>query len=360
MNRLVACFVCIFALISSVCVAQGSKGLAPTRANFVSEASFLFGTYPYKSKTQSVDAMVKATNEFLASLTDDQRKLANHKLNSPERKLWTNLPAPTDAGGIRLGDLNEAQLRKSCVLLASLLSEQGFEKMRDIMLADDQLLRNGKPRAGFGTENFSIVIFGTPSNTAPWAFQLDGHHVGFNLAIEGEKMTMSPSFIGTQPQMFRIGRRRYRPFANETDVAHELMSSLSDAQIKAAVLGPKRDRIRTGPGRDGVVPQANGVDCSTFSKTQKELLLKLIGQWVNDLPEPQAVKRMAQISQELDEMKLSWNGNKEQGSDISYRIQSPSLIIEYACQDLGGDPLDHLHSIYRDPTNEYGKQLDNE
>ena len=36
----------------------------------------------------------------------------------------------------------------------------------------------------------------------------------------------------------------------------------------------------------------------------------------------------------------------------------PSLIIEYACQDLGGNPLDHLHTMYRDPTNEYGRQLD--
>jgi hypothetical protein len=69
-------------------------------------------------------------------------------------------------------------------------------------------------------------------------------------------------------------------------------------------------------------------------------------------------KRMQQIEAELPETKFSWNGNKQPGSDISYTIQGPSLIIEYACQDLGGNPLAHLHSMYRDPTNEYARQLD--
>ena len=83
----------------------------------------------------------------------------------------------------------------------------------------------------------------------------------------------------------------------------------------------------------------------------------LIEQWVGDLPSAQAAKRMRGIESEIDQMKLSWNGGREPKSDMSYTIQSPSLIIEYACQDLGGDPLNHLHSVYRDPTNEYGKQL---
>ena len=56
-------------------------------------------------------------------------------------------------------------------------------------------------------------------------------------------------------------------------------------------------------------------------------------------------------------MRFLWNGELEEGSDISYRIQSPSLVIEYACQDLGGDPQQHLHTMYRDPKNEYGGQL---
>jgi hypothetical protein len=37
-----------------------------------------------------------------------------------------------------------------------------------------------------------------------------------------------------------------------------------------------------------------------------------------------------------------------------YRIQGPTVIIEYAPQQ--GD-VDHIHTIYRDPTNDYGAGL---
>jgi hypothetical protein len=39
-----------------------------------------------------------------------------------------------------------------------------------------------------------------------------------------------------------------------------------------------------------------------------------------------------------------------------YRIQGPTLVIEYAPQTLGGDPTNHIHTMYRDPTNDYGKK----
>ncbi len=68
---------------------------------------------------------------------------------------------------------------------------------------------------------------------------------------------------------------------------------------------------------------------------------------------------MSQLEKEIDQMSFAWNGPQAPGSDVSYYIQGPSLIIEYACQDLGGNPLQHHHTIYRDPTNEYGGQLQN-
>ena len=56
-------------------------------------------------------------------------------------------------------------------------------------------------------------------------------------------------------------------------------------------------------------------------------------------------------------MSFSWWGPTLEEGDFSYRIQGPTIIIEYAGQDLGGDPHNHLHSMYRDPTNEYGARL---
>ncbi len=349
-------FLCL--MTSGQVVAQTNEIPEPQKDHYVSSASFVIGTFQPNSNEHTPAAMVAACNKFRDSLNAEQREKVSHDLRSPERREWTNLPAPPNAGGIRFGELTEDQVKLACQLMANLFSEQGYQKIRDIMLADDQLLGTGQPRAGFGTENFSIVIFGDPTEEGSWAFQIDGHHVGINVSINGNQLTISPSFIGTQPEAFEIAGKKFEPFAGETGDAYTLVGSLNDAQIKEAVLRPQRARIVTGPGTDGKVPPAKGVSCETFTEAQKKLLLKLIGNWVNDLPAEHATKRMRQIESELDQTKFSWNGNKQPGSDISYAIQGPSLIIEYACQDLGGNPLAHLHSMYRDPTNEYAKQLE--
>ena len=327
------------------------------RKHFVSDASHIVATYQVEGVQQETSAMVEAANAFLKSLSDELRERANLKLKDAERRNWTNLPAPRDAGGVRLGDLKPEQVKLVCRLLATMFSDQGYRKMRDIMLADDQLLRNGRARPGFGTENFSVVIFGNPSASEAWAFQIDGHHVGVNLAIKGQDITMSPSFIGTQPHKFEIEKHVFLPFQKETNLAYRLLNSLNDDQIKAAVQSEKRGRIVTGPGNDGKTPNAQGLKCDQLDEKQRKVLTRLIQQWVYDLPERKAKARMKEIKNEIEQMTLSWNGGKEKGSDISYRIQSPSLIIEYACQDLGGNPIDHLHSMYRNPKNEYGGQL---
>ena len=42
------------------------------------------------------------------------------------------------------------------------------------------------------------------------------------------------------------------------------------------------------------------------------------------------------------------------GSPAYFRIQAPTLVIEYAPQ---GGSTDHIHTIYRDPTNDYGVKI---
>lgn len=349
-----SCFAITVLIASSLsCI----SAMGQQRSDFVSDASHIIGTFEPAESDHSPQSISERGSAFLKSLNADQRKRVMHAIDSPERREWTNLPAPANAGGIRLGDLNADQVRAACNLMAAMMSEQGYQKMVGIMLADDQLLQGGRPRRGFGTENFSVVIFGEPSTTKPWAFQLDGHHVGVNVSVENEKLTMSPSFIGTQPQSFELVGKTIRPLTGEIDDAYKLVGLLNDQQRKQAVIRNRRGDLVAGPGNDNRVPKQEGLSCSKMDDEQKAVLIGLIKQWVNDMPEAHSQARMEQLQSEIDEMTFSWNGETEVGSDISYRIQGPTLIIEYACQSLGGDPLQHLHTMYRNPTNEYGKQI---
>jgi len=169
-----------------------------------------------------------------------------------------------------------------------------------------------------------------------------------------DKVSMSPSFIGTQPHVFSVEDKEVRPIQGYADKAHRLINALPKELQKKAIVGKKRGKIRTAAGKDGVVPKLRGVKVALFDLEQKKMLLELVHDYVNTLPKHNAASRMEELNKEIDQMYFSWRGPTPVGSDVSYMIQGPSLIIEYACQSLGGNPIDHVHSMYRDPTNEYG------
>lgn len=307
--------------------------------------------------TRSAKTRQTAAEAFLKTLTEDQRKLAALPLNDGERKKWTNIPTKATDGGIRLGDLSKPQLESACAFLATILSEEGYLKFRNVILADDLLLKNQKQadkRGGFGAANFWVVIFGNPSETEPWAVQIDGHHIAYNLTFVGEKVSLSPSFIGTQPHLFELKDEKITPMEFETKWAYDFMNSLTEEQRTEVVITKKRAKIKAGAGRDGVQPKAQGIACSDLTDEQYKLLLKLVSLWVDDLPETAATARMTELQTQLKKAHFAWNGPFRPGSDASYHLIGPDIIIEYAGQNLGGDPLDHLHSIYRNPKNEYG------
>ena len=322
-------------------------------------ASEVFATTKPAQSDRSPKAQAAAANAFLATLSPDEKKQAHLPLNDPERQKWTNVPTKATDGGIRLGDLTRPQLESACAFLSTVLSENGYLMGRNIMLADDLLIKNearAKRRGGFGSANFWIAIFGTPSETEPWAVQWDGHHVAINLTIVGEKMTLSPAFIGTQPHKFMLGDEEIIPMQNEIAWAINFMNSLDKEQRAKAIITNKRGRMQAGAGKDGVMPEAKGLPCSELTADQHALLLKLVGLWIDDLPAKAAKARMAEVNEQLKKAHFAWYGPFTPGSDASYHLVGPEIIVEYTGQDLGGNPLDHIHSIYRNPTNEYGAQ----
>lgn len=322
-------------------------------------ASEVFASAKPAKSDRSPAAQVAAANAFLATLSAGEKKQVLLSLSDPERQKWTNVPTKASDGGLRLGDLTRPQLEKAVAFLSTVLSENGYLMARNIMLADDLLIKDekkAKRRGGFGSANFWIAIFGKPSESKEWGVQWDGHHVAVNLTIVGENMTLSPAFIGTQPHKFLLGEEEIIPMENEIAWAIEFMESLNEEQRKKAIIGTKRGRMQAGAGKDGVVPEAKGLPCKDLNQEQYRKLLKLVSLWVDDLPAKPAAARMETLKSQLKEAKFAWYGPYAKESDASYHLVGPEIILEYTGQNLGGDPLDHIHSIYRNPANEYGIQ----
>jgi hypothetical protein len=91
------------------------------------------------------------------------------------------------------------------------------------------------------------------------------------------------------------------------------------------------------------------------------MLLEVVAEWAGIVHESAAAARMSELKADINETWFAWSGptTAAPGSNITayYRIQGPHLVIEYAPQQLGGDPALHVHTMYRDPTNDYGRRL---
>jgi hypothetical protein len=301
-----------------------------------------------------------AANKFLATLEDGQRVKAVYKFDDEaQRKRWSNLPTSmVKRGGLRMGDLTKQQRDAVQALLNAALSKSGAEKVVQIAEGDEMLKKAARGGPGgpamFGRDEYYISLLGQPSAKEPWMIQFGGHHLGINITLVGEHATLAPSHTGVQPATFEFEGKTARPLGREVDKAFALMGSLDEAQRKQAILGMQMRDLVLGPGRDGQTIQPEGIKGSALTEKQRELLLDLAGEWTGIMNEEVAKGKMAEMKQHIAETWFAWSGPTEKGSAAYFRVQGPTVIIEFAPQRLGGEPTEHIHTIYRDPTNEYG------
>jgi len=112
-------------------------------------------------------------------------------------------------------------------------------------------------------------------------------------------------------------------------------------------------------GQDGKVIQPEGIRAAALTAPQQAQLLDLVNEWVGMLGDTQAAMRMADVKAGLAETWFAWSGPITKEGGAYFRIQGPTVVIEYAPQasrDSAGQP-DHIHTIYRDPANDYGAKL---
>jgi hypothetical protein len=309
---------------------------------------------------------VAAAEAFLATLNQGQRAKAHLDLSEKTRTVWSNLPSgitmqvgATERNGLKLGDMTPVQEKAALALVAATLSRDGFQKAMAIVDADQVLeTRSAPSRAAtsqirFGRAEYYVSILGKPSTSDRWMIQFGGHHLAINVTLVGRQNVLAPTHTGTQPASYTVDGRTIRPLGNENDKAFVLLNALNADQQKQAILGYEVRNLVLGPGTDGKMISPEGVRVSTFTSEQRAMLVGLVREWVGILGDEAATAKMKEIETGLGDTYFAWAGAATNGKGAYFRIQGPAVLIEYAPQGTGDSNTDHIHTIYRDPTNDY-------
>jgi hypothetical protein len=157
-----------------------------------------------------------------------------------------------------------------------------------------------------------------------------------------------------------------QPLAGMFETAFAFYNSLDAEQQAALYQGTGVSDLTCAPGGTCDYPTGAGILGSELTDEQKQLLLDVIANWVGLADEETTADALAEIEGTLDETYINWSGatvyDMSQGDGIYFQISGPAVFIEFANQQgsAGADVTGmttggwgHVHTIYRDPTNDY-------
>jgi len=299
--------------------------------------------------------MAAAANNFLADLTPEQKAKATFDVKDAERENWHYIPRARK--GLPFKELNPAQRLLAQALLASGLSNRGYEKAVTIMSLDEVLaaIEQGKGPLR-DPENYYISIFGAPGGAEPWGWRVEGHHLSLNYTAAGDAApSMTPSFFGSNPGEVRTGPRAgTRVLAAEEDLGRALVKSLDPEQLKQALImetAPKD--ILNVPGRNDTT--AMGVPQDKMKPEQQAMLARLIKEYLFRCRPDVAAEDWAKIEKAgFGNICFAWAGGLDRGQPHYYRVQGGHFVLEY---DNTQNDANHVHAVWRDFDHDFGADL---
>ena len=313
--------------------------------------------------TRSIGDITSAANSFLGGLSGSLRNSAMHEFEAKDRQKWSNLP-PTlgffNRPGVKFGKLTDEQLKLAKNFLSVALSQCGLQRVNGILEAENVLSRQRFARLmGYSAGNYWLAFYGEPSETQSWGWGFGGHHLAINATVDSGRVYLSPTFVGIAPAMFLDSAGELRsPIGTISQNATKLYQALDEKQKEDCHISERPKDIYSGAGNDGVIPPFEGSLVKTWTNEQREMLFNLITEWVNLMPVNFANARMAEISEIVDDIYFAWYHNPSEINNRYFRIQASSndLLIEFSTQDVAesSESGGHYHSIYRNPSKEYG------
>jgi hypothetical protein len=331
-----------------------------------------------EGSASNAEAVVCTADAFLASLSDAEVASVQYAWDDTTSKtLWSNLPpAMVPRAGLQFGDLSDTSRAAAYTVARAALSDAGYADFKGVLAADDYLNANGGG-SDYGSVNYSIAFFGTPSVDGDWMLMIGGHHMAWLITYEAGVGYPTPNHLGSEPKSsFTLNGVSYSPVSDEGAAFEAIFAGMFTDELASArltgqvfgdvLLGP--DEYGTGSSDAVNYPTGTdrgGVAVSTLSSAEQAKVVAAVEAWVDDFdPEVSDTLMTAYTSDDdLADTLVAWAGSTSAGPDVDvsgtyFRIDGPRLWIELACQ--GGIVIQgqtHFHTIYRDKQTDYGGEL---
>jgi hypothetical protein len=345
---------------------RGGDPLAEAFKGVTATGTIEPGLFPIRATGVSTAPVRQAADQFLASLTAEQRARTAFPVDDAEWRKWNNVHRYARQG-VSFKEMTEAQRERGYGLMRAGLSARGFVKSRAVMRLNGYLAELVKNVEEYGEHLYHLTVMGTPSETQPWGWQLDGHHLIVNYFVLGDQVVMTPSFMGSEPVTASAGQfAGTEVLQEEQDKGLAFMRALTAEQQKTATLrADKPDNNALAQAfRDNLVLDFAGLRASTLDAARKERLLGVVQEYVGNMADGHAKVKMEEVRRHLDATWFAWIGGTGDDSPFYYRIHSPVILIEFDHQRpvaLPGPRVPgkaHIHTVVRTPNgNDYGKDL---
>jgi Protein of unknown function (DUF3500) len=358
--------------------AQWAKLLAEPFKGITTDGNAVSGLYTLAPNGAPVAAMTDAAKALLGQLTAELRAVSCFAAGSNTWRRWQNTELYLEDYGLRLEEISEPQREAVLAVLRASLSAKGYQMSRDVMRLNRFLGDLVGCPAVLGEWSYNFCLFGTPSASEPWGWQLFGHHLSLNCMVIGGQMVLTPTFWGAEPSHADVGPfAGTKLFEDEERAGLTLMRSFSAEQQRQAIVAHSMVGGDLPPGRrhfadnlhlagahqDNRIIPYEGIVCTELSPVQRRNLLDLIGRYIAPLPPEPEKQRMAEIERHLADTRFCWIGGFAEDSTFYYRVQSPVVLIEFD-HHIGvfltnAEPAKfHVHTIVRTPNgNDYGLDL---
>ncbi|MDQ3809461.1 MAG: DUF3500 domain-containing protein [Chloroflexota bacterium] len=306
-----------------------------------------------------------AAAEFLASLNQQQLRVANLPFGDDRRHVWDYRPPEiTPRNGLRLINMTSEQQRKAMAMLDIGLSERGARQVRQIIdlevsLREQERLERRVTEFVRDPEQYAFCVFGDPRSHRPWAWHVGGHHVGVHFTVlDGDRVASVPLFFGANPAEVRIGPTAgQRTLAEEEDLARALVRSFPAAQKSRVVVSATApddiitDRYRVAYPFE--IPR--GLAFADMADEQRNRLVELIRHYAERTSDELTAVTWSKIERAgLESVTFAWAGGQEPGQGHYYTIKGPTWLIEY---DNTQNAANHIHSVLRDISGDWGEDL---